>query len=50
MRRLIELAADHAATILAIQNEAVGHDVLREVIAGLLGYEGLCERQPIRLM
>lgn len=39
MRRLIELAADHAATILAIQNEAVGHDVLREVIAGLLGYE-----------
>ncbi|AKT30773.1 hypothetical protein RYA05_34685 [Pseudomonas syringae pv. actinidiae] len=39
MLRLIELAADHAATILAIQNEAVGHDVLREVIAGLLGYE-----------
>jgi hypothetical protein len=39
MRRLIELAADHAATILAIKNEAVGHDVLREVIAGLLGYE-----------
>lgn len=39
MLRLIELAADHAATILAIQNEAVGHDVLREVIAALLGYE-----------
>ncbi|OSR67131.1 hypothetical protein [Pseudomonas syringae] len=39
MLRLIERAANHAATILAIQNEAVGHDVLREVIAGLLGYE-----------
>jgi hypothetical protein len=37
MLRLIERAANHAATILAIQNEAVGHDVLREVIAGLLG-------------
>lgn len=41
MTTLIEISADHAATILGAQEVGVPHSALKEVIAACLGYESV---------